>query len=81
MGATGLLDRKSQAELQQGTFSETLASAKSSEKLLASDPQSLQWGDTFLSLCYAYIRTEKLDSSLLSDLQYFRKLDGHSFIN
>jgi hypothetical protein len=74
------LNRKSQAELQQGAFSESLASAKSSEKLLASGPQSLQWGDTFRSLCYAYIRTGKLDSALLyaEKLYDFSKKENHS---
>lgn len=59
------LNRKSQAELLQGAFSESLASAKNSEKLLDSSPQSLLWGETFRAVCYAYIRTGKLDSALL----------------
>lgn len=59
------MNRKSQVELLQGTFSESLASAKRSEKLLDSSPQSLLWGETFRAVCYAYIRTGKLDSALL----------------
>ena len=59
------LNRKSHAELLQGAFSESLASAKSSEKLLDSSPQSLLWGDTFRAVCYAYIRIGKLDSALI----------------
>jgi AraC-like DNA-binding protein len=74
------LNRKSQAELQQGGFTESLASAKSSEKLLASGPQSSQWGDTFRSLCYAYIRTGKLDSALIyaEKLYDFSKMENNS---
>lgn len=59
------LNRKSQAKLLQGAFSESLASAKQSEKLLDSSPQSMLWGETFRAVCYAYIRTGKLDSALL----------------
>lgn len=59
------LNRKSQAELMQGAFSEALASAKRSEKLLESRPESMLWGDTHRAVCYAYIRTGKLDSALV----------------
>jgi AraC-like DNA-binding protein len=59
------LNRKSQTELLQGAFSESLASAKQSEKLLNSSPQSMLWGETYRAVCYAYIRTGKLDSALL----------------
>lgn len=59
------LNRKSHLELLQGTFSESLASAKRSEKLLDSAPKSLLWGETFRAVCYAYIRIGKLDSALL----------------
>jgi AraC-like DNA-binding protein len=59
------LNRKSQLELMQGTYLESLATAKKSESLLANDPNSRLLGETFRAICYAYIRTGKLDSALI----------------
>ncbi|GAB2629023.1 AraC family transcriptional regulator [Belliella aquatica] len=59
------LNRKSQAELLQGEFLESLATAKKSEKLLESKQESRLRGETFRAVCYGYIRTGKLDSALI----------------
>ena len=62
---TYYFNRKSQLELQKGSFSSSLSYAKKSEALLSTIPDSKLWGETFRSLCFAYIRLGKLDSALL----------------
>ena len=58
-------NRKSQIDLQKGAFSSSLGYAKKSEVLLAPNPDSKLWGETYRGICFAYIRLGKLDSALL----------------
>ena len=58
------LNKKSQVALQKGEFANSLSSAKNSESLLESSPNSTLWGETFRAVCFAYIRLGKLDSAL-----------------
>lgn len=67
-------NRKSQLDLQKGAFSSSLGYAKKSENLLASNPESNLWGETFRAVCFAYIRLGKLDSALI----YAEKLQIHA---
>lgn len=71
---TYYFNRKSQLELQKGSFSSSLSYAKKSEALLSTIPDSKLWGETFRSLCFAYIRLGKLDSALL----YAEKLQAQA---
>jgi len=74
------LNRKSQIELTQGSFSESLTSAKMSERLLSKNPNSKLLGETFRAVCYAYIRLGKLDSALIyaEKLYDFSKKEANS---
>jgi AraC-like DNA-binding protein len=58
------LTRKSQVLLNKGLFKESLATAKESTALLPSLPESVLYGETYRAMCFAYIRTGKLDSAL-----------------
>ena len=60
------LTRKSQIQLSKGLFKESLETAKESTALLASLPESVLYGETYRAMCFAYIRTGKLDSALLT---------------
>jgi AraC-like DNA-binding protein len=58
------LTRKSQVQLNKGLFKESLETAKESTALLPSLPESVLYGETYRAMCFAYIRTGKLDSAL-----------------
>lgn len=59
------LNRSSQVSLMEGAFEDALNQAKKSSLLLKGQPESKLWGETFRALCFAYIRTAKLDSALI----------------
>jgi tetratricopeptide (TPR) repeat protein/AraC-like DNA-binding protein len=59
------LNRSSQVSLMEGAFDDALNQAKKSSFLLKAQPESKLWGETYRALCFAYIRTAKLDSALI----------------
>jgi AraC-like DNA-binding protein len=71
-------NRSSQIKLTEGDFNEALAEAKKSSAVLEKNPESPFWGETYRALCFAYIRTGKLDSALIfaEKLYDFTKTNG-----
>lgn len=59
------LNRGSQVSLLEGSFNDALQQAKKASSLLEDQPESPLWGETYRALCFAYIRTAKLDSALI----------------
>ncbi len=58
------LNKLSQVGLMEGDFASALQQAKDAEKKLEELPKSPRWGETYRALCFAFIRTGKLDSAL-----------------
>jgi len=59
------LNRISQLKLMLGEFGEALDMAKQAKTAIQDKPNSALWGETYRSMCFAYIRNGKLDSALI----------------
>lgn len=71
-------NKLSQVNMMDGDFNASLSDAKKASNALEKTPKSQLWGETYRALCFAYIRTGKLDSALIfaEKLYYLTKTNG-----